>query len=246
MCTTDYRNDTERWVGPGGLVSSRQQLSSKPARQFIARCPARQSGTYSSARQSGATLLELVLFIIIVSIGVIGILAVYTNTVRYSADPVVRKQMLSIAEAMLEETTLMPFTYCDPDDVDAATAGAAVVGPGNCAATVEGIGAEPGETRYSLVTPFDNVNDYHDFNTATAIPSGIRDIGATPISGLTGYSAEVSASAQDLGPAAGLIAALDGNARPQVLLVTVTVTAPDGDELSLSGYRTRYAPNAVP
>ena len=43
-----------------------------------------------------------------------------------------------------------------------------------------------------------------------------------------------------------MIAALDGNGRPQVLLVTVTVTAPGGDSISLSGYRARYAPNAVP
>jgi len=203
-------------------------------------------GATPRGRQGGATLIELVMFVIIVGVAVAGILAVYTNTVRYSADPMTRKQMLSIAEAMLEEASLMPFTFCDPDDVDAATAGAAVVGAGNCAATVEGIGAEPGETRYSLTTPFDNVNDYANFDTATAIPSGIRDISGTPISGLTGYSAQVAASAQALGPAGGLIAAVDGNARAQVLLVTVTVTAPDGDQLSLSGYRTRYAPNAVP
>jgi MSHA pilin protein MshD len=196
--------------------------------------------------QGGATLIELVMFVIIVGVAVAGILAVYTNTVRSSADPMTRKQMLSIAEAMLEEAALMPFTYCDPDDVDAATAGAALVGAGNCNATVEGIGGEPGETRYSLVTPFDNVNDYAGFDTAIAVPPGIRDISGTSISGLNGYSAQVAASAQALGPAGGLIAALDGNARPQVLLVTVTVTAPDGDQLSLSGYRTRYAPNAVP
>jgi len=196
--------------------------------------------------QGGATLIELVMFVIIVGVAVAGILAVYTNTVRYSADPMTRKQMLSIAEAMLEEAALMPFTYCDPDDVGAATAGAAVVGAGNCNATVEGIGAEAGETRYSLVTPFDNVNDYAGFDTAVAVPTGIRDISGTPISSLVGYSALVSASAQALGPAGGVIAALDGNGSAQVLLVTVTVTAPDGDQLSLSGYRTRYAPNAVP
>jgi len=198
------------------------------------------------ARERGATLIELVMFIIIVGIAVTGILLVYTNTVRSSADPVIRKQMLAVAEAMLEETALMPFTYCDPDDADAAAAGAALVGAGNCAATVESIGPEAGETRYNPASPFDNVNDYAGFNTATAVPAGIADISGTVIGNLTGYSAQVSATAQSLGPAGGVIAAIDTNGAPQVLLVTVTVTAPGGDSVSLSGYRARYSPNAVP
>lgn len=197
-------------------------------------------------RQVGVTLIELVMFIVIVGIAVAGILLVYTNTVRYSADPVIRKQMLAIAEAMLEETALMPFTFCDPDDADAATAGAALVGAGNCASTVEVIGAEVGEARYTPANPFDNVNDYSGFDTATAVPAGIADISGTVIASLAGYSAQVTASAQALGPAGSVIAANDGNGAPQVLLVTVTVTDPGGDSLSLSGYRTRYAPNAVP
>jgi MSHA pilin protein MshD len=205
-------------------------------RRLAARC----------GRQRGFTLIELVMFIVIVGIAVAGILVVYTNTVRHSADPVIRKQMLAIAEAILEEAKLMPFTYCDPDDANAASAGAALVGVGNCAATVEAIGPEAGETRYAAATPFDNVNDYAGFDTATAIPSGIADLSGTVIAALAGYQAQVAASAQSLGPAGGLIAAVDGNGAPQVLQISVTVTASGGDSVSLSGYRTRYAPNAVP
>ena len=199
-----------------------------------------------SVWQRGVTLIELVLFIVIVGIAVAGILVVYTNTVRHSADPVIRKQMLAIAEAMLEEVKLMPFTYCDPDDANAATAGAALVGVGNCAATAESMGPEAGETRYVAATPFDNVNDYAGFDTATAIPPGIADLSGTVIGGLAGYQAQVSATTQSLGPAGGLIAAVDGNGAPQVLQITVTVIATGGDSVSLSGYRARYAPNAVP
>ena len=43
-----------------------------------------------------------------------------------------------------------------------------------------------------------------------------------------------------------VIAAADGNGAPQVLLITVTVTTSGGDSVSVSGYRTRYAPNALP
>lgn len=209
-------------------------------------CTTERSALLARTRQRGVTLIELVMFIIVVGVGVAGILLVYTNTVRYSADPVIRKQMLAVAEAMLEESALMPFTYCDPDDANAAAAGAALVGAGNCASTVETIGAEAGEARYTPANPFDNVNDYAGFDTTTALPAGIADIAGTVIGSLTGYSASLTATAQALGPAGSVIAAVDGNGAPQVLLVTVTVTAPGGDSVSLSGYRTRYAPNAVP
>lgn len=192
--------------------------------------------------QRGVTLIELVLFIVIIGVAVVGVLAVYTNTVRHSADPVIRKQMLAIAEAMLEEVKLMPFTYCDPDDADAATAAAALVGVGNCAAVVETIGGEPGESRYSTAFPFDNVNDYHGFDTATAVPAGIADISGAVIPSLAGYRAQVSTVAQALGG----LAATDANGAPQVLLITVSVTAPGGDSIALSAYRTRFAPNAIP
>ncbi|MGD2139092.1 MAG: type II secretion system protein [Burkholderiales bacterium] len=197
-------------------------------------------------RQYGVTLIELIMFIIVVGIAVAGILLVYSNTVRYSADPVIRKQMLAIAEAMVEETALMPFTFCDPDDASAATANAAIVGAGNCASTVELIGPEAGEARYTPANPFDNVNDYAGFDTATASPAGIADISGAVVGNLSGYRAQVSASPQALGPAGAVIAAADGNGAPQALLITVTVTAPGGDSVSLSGYRTRYAPNALP
>ena len=209
-------------------------------------CTTERSTLSASTRQRGVTLIELVMFILVVGVGVAGILLVYTNTVRYSADPVIRKQMLAVAEAMLEESALMPFTYCDPDDANAAAAGAALVGAGNCAGTVEAIGPEAGEARYTPANPFDNVNDYAGFDTITALPPGIADIAGTVIGSLTGYSASLTATAQPLGPAGSIIAAIDGNGAPQVLLVIVTVTSPGGDSVSLSGYRTRYAPNAVP
>jgi MSHA pilin protein MshD len=196
--------------------------------------------------QWGVTLIELVMFIVVVGIAVAGMLLVYTNTVRHSSDPVVRKQMLAVAEAMLEEVALMPFTFCDPDDANAATAGAALVGAGNCTTTVEAIGPEAGEARYTSGSPFDNVNDYSGFDTTTAVPAGVADISGTVIGSLSGYTAHVSVTAQSLGPAGAIIAATDGNGAPQVLLVTVTVTAPKGGSVSLSGYRTRFAPDAVP
>lgn len=173
-------------------------------------------------RQAGVTLVELILFILIVSVAVAGVLGALNVATRSSADPLVQKQALAIAESLLEEIELMPFTICDPDDATAAT--------GVCTTTTEAIGPES-ETRYSATQPFDNVNDYHGFSM-----TGITDITNTAIPALAAYSATVTVVQQALGaiPAA------------QSLLVTVTVTGPANTTVTLQGYRTRYAPTSLP
>ncbi len=64
--------------------------------------------------QAGFTLVELIIFIVVVSIGIAGILIVMDTSVRSSADPMVRKQTLAAAESLLEEILLK--AYDDPDD----------------------------------------------------------------------------------------------------------------------------------
>ena len=175
-------------------------------------------------RRRGFTLIELVLFIAIVGAGVAGTLLAYDFAARGSADPVVKKQALAIAESLLEEIQQMPFTYCDPDDPAVSTA----TGPGDCA-TPEGIGPE-GETR-SGATPFDNVNDYHLYDSAA--DGGIKDITGTLITGLGNYRAQVAVAA----------AALPGIPAGDALLITVTVTGPANVTVTVDGYRTQYTPN---
>jgi MSHA pilin protein MshD len=64
-------------------------------------------------RQKGITLIELIVFIVIVGVAMAGIVSAINFNVRYSADPVVKKQALAIAESMLEEIMLQNFS--DPD-----------------------------------------------------------------------------------------------------------------------------------
>lgn len=167
------------------------------------------------------------MFIIIVGIGVAGILLVFSVTTKASADPLIRKQMLAIAEALIEEVQAKPFTYCDPDDANATTAADAA----GCATIPEAMSPE-GETRVNATTPFDNVNDYDSSPTI----GPITDITGTPIGGLAAYSATIAVAGSALG----------GIAAPESLLITVTVDGPGSESLVLQGYRTRYAPNAVP
>jgi len=67
-------------------------------------------------RQSGGTLIELVIAIVIISISVSAILMALSTSLAQSADPMIRHQAVSIAEAYLEEIALKPFA--DPDGVD--------------------------------------------------------------------------------------------------------------------------------
>lgn len=187
--------------------------------------------------QSGTSLVELIMFIVIVSVALAGILLVMNATTKNSADPMIRKQALAVAESLLEEVELMPFTFCDPDDANAASA---VTATGGCAVAANeesaAIGPEVGETRYSVTTPFDNVSDYHGFDSVT--DGGIKDITGGTIAALSGYSAAVSVVAADFGG----ITAASGDA----LQITVTVTGPSGSPVVVEGIRTRYAPRATP
>jgi len=194
-----------------------------------------QAGCRRPRAEHGFSLIELIMFIVIVSIAVAGVLGVLSMATRASSDPLIQKQALAIAEALLEEVQLQPFTYCDPDDPNAATA---LNTAGCTAGGAEAIGAEPSapygpETRTGATTPFDNVNDYHNYSM-----SGITDITGAAITGLELYSATVSVANQALAPVPA----------SESLLITVTVTGPPGSNTTvvLDGYRVRYAPNALP
>lgn len=181
--------------------------------------------------QCGFTLIELVIFIIVVGVGVAGVLSVFNLTVFRSADPMVRKQMLSIAEALLEEVEMQPFSYCDPTDANASTA----TSTAGCATTVETLGVEAGETRSSATNPFNNVSDYSGLATLNPV----SDISGTHT--YTGYSATITLTAEAL----NTIASTSTPATMEALRITVVVSH-GADSLRLDGYRARHSPNSVP
>lgn len=124
----------------------------------------------SSKRSSGFTLIEMVMAIVIISVGLAGVLLAFNVAVKSSADPLVQKQMLSVAEEMMEEVLLKPF----------AVNGMA---PTNIPASCGG-GAPPSRAA------FDDVADYNNYQT-----TGICDIDGAAVVGLDTYSVQVTVDA---------------------------------------------------
>lgn len=179
------------------------------------------------ARQCGITLVEQIIFIVIVSVGVIGLVSVMNPLIRNSADPMLTKQMAAVAEAVLNEALHQPFTWCDPEDATAGTA----LSYADCANPQNTTTRVPvSEARYDTGpgTAFDNVADYGGFNMANVDDAS----GNNPMAGFA-----VNVAVAQAGAALGLA---DNTA---ALSVTVTVTRA-GTTFSLTGYRFRYAPRS--
>lgn len=57
----------------------------------------------------GFTLIEMIITIVAISVGLAGLLVVFQVVVKSSADPLVAKQLMSIAEAQMEGAMLKEF-----------------------------------------------------------------------------------------------------------------------------------------
>lgn len=194
-----------------------------------------------SQPQRGVTLVELIVFLVIVSVAVAGVLKTLEIANRGSVDPLLSKQALAIADSLLTEIEQQAFTFCDPDDANASiatsTSGCAGTSQDNGGGTLGPVPSS--ESRYSASNGFDNVADYNGFAMPGGGCTGICNPGdTTPIPNLTGYAATVTV-ARITASSAMFSGIGDASA---VLKITVQVTGPANTQVSLVGYRVRYAP----
>lgn len=68
-----------------------------------------KSAAQPGLSQRGISLIELIIFIVIISIGLTGILLVMNQVTTHSADPLLHKQAMATAESLLEEIQLQDF-----------------------------------------------------------------------------------------------------------------------------------------
>lgn len=123
-------------------------------------CPplVRRTGGLRGGAQRGVSMIELIMFIIIISLAVAGILLVMNKVTGHSADTLVRKQALAVAESLLEEIELQGVSGVTPNPIPATNANR---------------------------SNFDNVFNYNGYNTSGGIKS--MD-GATTLPGLDSYN----------------------------------------------------------
>lgn len=113
---------------------------------------------------SGFSLIELVLVVAVLGIAAAAVMLAYTAAVRSSSDPIVHKQALAAAEALVEEIQLASYS---PQ---------AGTGAGACPPRQD----------------FNDVDDYNGYTTA-ACPGLVR-IDGSSIPGMSAYNATVAVS----------------------------------------------------
>jgi MSHA pilin protein MshD len=90
--------------------------------------------------EPGFSLLETLVAIVVISVALAGVIRVFSSSVAASNDPVVRKQMIALAEELLEEISLKPYAST-PNTL-----------PAGCARDT-----------------FNDVSDYHNYPTSGAV-----------------------------------------------------------------------------
>ncbi len=198
--------------------------------------------------QLGVTLIELIMFIVIVSTALMGVLSVLNMTIKNSADPLVHKQMLAVAEGLLDEVEMMQYTVCDPSGTNTNLLATTTAGcsPGSVQQFgYPALGASPRSN-------FNNVGNYCSnagpgATTCSLLTLGSASAPIPDVSGSTsstppGYWATIALTPENLWGITSNSTALTMN----VLRITVTVYhSGTSDTIVLEGYRTRWTPTPL-
>lgn len=111
-------------------------------------------------KNKGFTLIEIIIFIVVFSIGVMGIMMLFFNTLGKTSDPTLRLRGVQVAEAVMEEIKGKKWDESTPN------------GGGEISNTTAEICTDSGEPNSNK---FDDIDDYvkdSNCNTTTKIYSG--------------------------------------------------------------------------
>lgn len=142
--------------------------------------------------QAGVSLIELIAFIVIVSIALLALSGVYQQATSANVDPLFRVRALEAAQSKLDEILAVKY--------DAATPTGGVPACGSM-----GVGADPCDSN-----PDGDMNDVDDFDGFSDAP-------------YPDYLRQVTVVANS-----------------NIKLITVTVTMPGGDSLTLAAERANF------
>jgi len=183
--------------------------------------------------QRGFSLIELIVFMLIVGTGVVGMIGTMDIAARTNVDPMLQKQALAIAESLLAEIQRQPFSYCDPDDSNALTAtSSASCTSGMSQDTLSGPVPATESRDGSSGSYYDNVTDYA--RSTSLVLTNVTDASNPPIATMTGYTATITMAWAD---------SIFGFTAGSHNAIKITVNVKNGPaDATLNGYRIRYAP----
>ena len=133
-----------------------------------------QRGGGPAAR--GLSLIELVVCITLIGVVAAMLVDVFGRMAGRSADPLVQRQALAVAESMLQEVLAQGTGTTDQSGV------------------ADGMGPEPGESRTGGGTLFDHVNDYNGLDMP-----GMLTTDGSAVPGLQAYRVRVAVRQQAMG-----------------------------------------------
>ena len=183
----------------------------------------------------GATLVELVIAIVIISIVLSVLFLLTSRTTQHSVDPMIQEQASAIGQAYLEE--ILQKGFCDPDrdlnldgDNDPAT------NPPYCPTDCGGPVCQAGGCRNNGAATETSRALYDDICDYAGMSGPPADQNGTAIAALNQYQVSV----QVLDDASVNLNGLAGNAG-QAARIDVTVSHPAMDsDVIMSGYRVNF------
>ena len=169
-------------------------------------------------QQAGFTLVETIIVIVLVGAMMAGMTSLFMNNVGNSYRPFLRQRALAVANAFMDEIQHRRWNEASPLGGGCVNTGASCpTGPAAMA-----IGTD-GDTR----TTYDDIDDYNGLNQSPPQNSAGVDM-----PGYAGFTVNV--------PVAQPAAAWNTIAAADVRLITVSVTSPSNETISISAYRVNF------
>jgi MSHA pilin protein MshD len=164
--------------------------------------------------ESGATLVELIITIVIISIALAGTIIAFSNVVGRSSDTLFQSRAIALAQAYLDEILAQPFDRNTPEGGIPAYTGACSVTGGSA--------SDRGD--------FSSVDQYNGLSfSPPQLASGAIDEG-----GYDGFTVSINVSCVD--PSVEL-----GNADiDQAKRIDVTISSPTNQTAIFSAYRSNF------
>ncbi len=147
--------------------------------------------------RNGFTLIEIIIFIVVFTLGVVGIMTLFYNTLGKTSDPIVRNRSIQILQSTMEQIfnkkwdERVPNGGCQDSDYTSGHA---------CDTTLSSIsGPDAGETDF---TKYDDIDDFVDTGDDY---SKTKEWESSSLGFTSGYTIKITVTYADVNPTTGAI-----------------------------------------